>query len=162
MFLSLCIWPQAVVAANVDLHVGMCAATSADHASDTSKGYSLLLPPKSLIGPAIYEAVFAAVKKPLSSKQVSDPRGAGTEGLTKRIFAKHGFRPSLAGAEYKLPEGCGECDFVFEDDSNILLVECKAKPLTRRAMTGGVAEAMLDFAGGLVASQAQSLRHERL
>ena len=103
----------------------------------TPKGYSLLLPPKSLIGPAIYEAVFAAVKKPLSSKQVSDLRGAGTEGLTKRIFAKHGFRPSLTGAEYKLPEGYGECDFVFEDDSNILLVECKAKPLTRRAMTGG-------------------------
>jgi hypothetical protein len=125
-----------------------------------SAGYRLMLLPQSLVGPAIFEAVFAAVKP--FSKKISKLRGDQTESLTRRIFAKQGFHPSIANVKYALPEGAGECDFVFEDDSDILLVECKAKALTRNAMTGAGAGALLDFAGGVVASQAQALRHERL
>lgn len=83
--------------------------------------------------------------------------------MTKYLFAKHGFQPSFENAIYDPSEhGDGECDLVFEDEENIILVECKAKALTRGAMTGIQGDALLDFAGGLFASQAQALRHERI
>ena len=56
----------------------------------------------------------------------------------------------------------GECDLVFEDDDNILLIECKAKPLTRATMGGENFAAVLDYAASVVASQVQALQHERL
>ena len=79
------------------------------------------------------------------------------------MFSKRGLHPTFENAKYDLgPVGAGECDFVFEDDQNVVFVECKAKALTRAAMTGAQGEALLDFAGGLFASQAQALRHERI
>jgi hypothetical protein len=123
----------------------------------------LLLPTASVLGPALFEATFIAVKGVSSNQQISKLRGDGTERLTKRVFAKRGFQPSFENAIYQLGQlGSGECDFVFEDEENIVLVECKAKPLTRAAMTGTQSEALLDFAGGLFEAQAQALRHERI
>ncbi|MCS6764874.1 MAG: hypothetical protein MO853_14235 [Candidatus Protistobacter heckmanni] len=72
-------------------------------------------------------------------------------------------QPSFESAKYDLGEqGAGEFDLVFEDEGNIILVERKAKALTRGAMTGTQGDVLLDFAGGLFASQAQALRHERI
>jgi hypothetical protein len=123
----------------------------------------LLLPPASLIGPAIFEATFAAVKSISRDRVISKLRGDGTERLAALVFGKCGFRPSIENAKYDLgAAGKGECDLVFEDEQNILLVECKAKSLTRGAMTGASGDALLDFAGGLFASQGQALRHERI
>jgi hypothetical protein len=123
----------------------------------------LLLPPASLIGPPIFEATFAAVKSISRDRVISKLRGDGTERLANLVFGKRGFRPSIENAKYDLGStGKGECDLVFEDEQNILLVECKAKSLTRGAMTGVGGDALLDFAGGLFASQGQALRHERI
>jgi hypothetical protein len=46
---------------------------------------------------------------------------------------------------------------VFEDDENILLIECKGKALTRSTMSADPGAALLDYASGVVASQVQAL-----
>jgi hypothetical protein len=123
----------------------------------------LLLPTASVLGPALFEAAFAALKSISTDQEISKLRGDGTERVAKHVFAKGGFQPTFENAKYRLGEvGAGECDLVFEDEENIVLVECKAKALTRGAMTGTQGEALLDFSGGLFASQAQALRHERI
>ena len=125
-------------------------------------GY-IVLPAASILGPALFEATFAAWKIEKTDKEISILRRDGAELLTKYIFGKRGLKPSFENAKYVMgKQGDGECDFVFEDEENIILVECKAKPLTRGAMTGTQGDALLDFAGGLFASQAQALRHERI
>lgn len=127
------------------------------------KGNSVVLPAASVLGPALFEATFAAWRTNKTDQEIASLRGDAAELLTKYLFAKHGFQPSFENAIYDLGEqGAGECDLVFEDEENIILVECKAKALTRGAMTGMQGDALLDFAGGLFASQAQALRHERI
>lgn len=127
------------------------------------KGDTVILPAASVLGPALFEATFAAWKTINTDQEIANLRGDAAERLTKYLFAKHGFQPSFQNATYDLgKQGAGECDLVFEDRENIILVECKAKALTRGAMTGMQGDALLDFAGGLFASQAQALRHERI
>ncbi len=123
----------------------------------------LLLPTASVLGPALFEVTFVALKSISTDQEISNLRGDATERLTKHVFAKRGFQPTFENAKYELGQlGAGECDLVFEDEENIVLVKCKAKALTRGAMTGTQGEALLDFSGGLFASQAQALRHERI
>lgn len=127
------------------------------------KGNSVVLPAASVLGPAMFEATFAAWKTNKTDQEIARLRGDAAERLTKYLFAKHGFQPSFENAIYDMgDQDAGECDLVFEDEENIILVECKAKALTRGAMTGTQGDALLDFAGGLFASQAQALRHERI
>lgn len=127
------------------------------------KGNSVVLPAASVLGPALFEATFAAWRTNKADQEIARLRGDAAERLTKYIFAKHDFQPSFESAIYDLGEqGAGECDLVFEDEENIILAECKAKALTRGAMTVMQGDALLDFAGGLFASQAQALRHERI
>ena len=119
-------------------------------------------PPHS--GPACYEAVATAIREALPAGTVSDVVGHGTERSVTALFRLFGIQPSVEGLKYN--EGAetdaGECDLVFEDDDNILLIECKAKPLTRAAMSGESFAAVLDYAASVVASQVQALQHERL
>lgn len=123
----------------------------------------MVLPTASVLGPALFEAAFSAWTYKKTDQEIADLRGAGAERLTKYLFAKRGLQPSFENANYALGgQGAGECDLIFEDGENIILIECKAKPLTRGAMTGMQGDALLDFAGGLFASQAQALRHERI
>ena len=127
------------------------------------KGDRVVLPAASVLGPALFEATFAAWRTIKTDQEIASLRGDAAERLTNYLFAKHGFHPSFKNAIYDLGgQGAGECDLVFEDDENIILVECKAKALTRGAMTGMQGDALLDFAGSLFASQAQALRHERI
>jgi len=123
----------------------------------------VVLPAASVLGPALFEATFAAWRAIKTDQEIASLRGDAAERLTKYVFAKHEFQPSFENAIYDLgKQGAGECDLIFEDEENIILVECKAKALTRGAMTGIQGDALLDFAGGLFASQAQALRHERI
>ncbi len=127
------------------------------------KGERVVLPAASVLGPALFEATFAAWRTNRTDQEIASLRGDAAERLSKYLFAKHGFQPSFESCVYELGEqGAGECDLVFEDEGNIIFVECKSKALTRGAMTGVQGDALLDFAGGLFASQAQALRHERI
>ena len=127
------------------------------------KGNRVVLPTASVLGPTLFEATFAAWRANKTQEEIDSLKGDGTERLTKYLFTKHALQPSFENAKYDLGKhGAGECDLVFEDEENIILVECKAKALTRGAMTGTQGDALLDFAGGLFASQVQALRHERI
>ena len=121
-------------------------------------------PAASTIGPACYEAVATAMRKRLPPSEMSDLVGAGTERSVAALFRFVGMQPTVEGLKYN--EGratdAGECDLVLEDDGNILLIECKAKPLTRATMGGERFAAVLDYAASVVASQVQALQHERL
>ena len=122
-----------------------------------------LLPAASLAGPAFYEATMTALRPLLRTAELSDPQGDGTEQVAGALLRSAGLAVTAAGASYNLgPNEGGECDFVLETDERILFVECKAKPLTRGAMAGVQGDALLDFAGGMFAAQAQALRHERI
>ena len=121
-------------------------------------------PTASTLGPACYEAVAAAMCEALPSSTVSHLVGTGTERSVAELFRFFGMEPSVEGLKYN--EGAetdaGECDLVLEDDDNILLIECKAKALTRATMGGESFAAVRDYAASVVASQAQALQHERL
>jgi hypothetical protein len=78
-------------------------------------------------------------------------------------FRRAGLTPSFVAEKYDLGAGnAGECDLIFESNTDILFVECKAKALTRGAMAGVQGDALLDFAASTVAAQTQALRHERI
>ncbi len=122
----------------------------------------LLLPAASLMGPAFYEATIAALRRHVSSDAIDALLGVGTERVILSLFRRSGFEPTFIAAKYDLGvNGAGECDLVFESDGDVLLVECKAKALTRGSMAGIQGDALLDFAGGMFAAQTQGLRHER-
>src|SRR5690606_4984235 len=80
------------------------------------------------------------------------------------VLVKHRIVPGFVGAKYN--EGNlvdqGECDFVVETPTHIILIETKAKALTRATMAGVVDAAVNDFVLSVLASQAQALQHERL
>ena len=123
----------------------------------------LLLPAASLMGPAFYEATIAALRRHVSSDAIDALLGVGTERVILSLFRRSGFEPTFIAAKYDLGvNGAGECDLVFESDGDVLLVECKAKALTRGSMAGIQGDALLDFAGGMFAAQTQGLRHEQI
>ncbi|MEQ1610403.1 MAG: hypothetical protein ABL956_15770 [Hyphomonadaceae bacterium] len=125
---------------------------------------SFIAPCASTIGPACYETVAAAVRGAVSKADNAHLTGIGTERVVAALLRLNGLAPTFEGAKYNEGKSvdAGECDLVLEDDGNVLFVECKAKPLTRAAMAAQPAAAMLDYAGGVLASQVQAMQHERL
>ena len=122
-----------------------------------------LVPSASLAGPAFYEATVTALRCLVSSKEVEKLQGNGTERVVSALLKEACFNVIVRGAIYRTGDSeDGECDFVVESDSDILFIECKAKALTRGSMAGVPGDALLDFAGGMLAAQAQALRHERI
>jgi hypothetical protein len=122
----------------------------------------LLLPATSLMGPAFYEATMGALRKFISMPAADKLQGDGTERVVIGLFRRAKFNPTFVAKKYVDAPDDGECDLVLESDADILLVECKAKALTRGAMAGVQGDALLDFAGGMFAAQTQALRHERI
>jgi hypothetical protein len=122
----------------------------------------LLLPATSMMGPAFYEATMGALRKFISAPAADKLQGDGTERVVIGLFQRAKFNPTFVAKKYVDALGDGECDLVLESDADILLVECKAKALTRGAMAGVQGDALLDFAGGMFAAQTQALRHERI
>lgn len=121
-----------------------------------------LLPAVSILGPAFYEAVIGALRAHITKDAVSNLQGKGLERVIGELLAKSTLPVTLKGEKYDFHGNMGECDFVLESDKDIVFLECKAKSLTRGAMAGSPGDALLDFAGGMFASQVQALRHERI
>jgi hypothetical protein len=122
-----------------------------------------LLSAASMLGPAFYEAVIGALRPHISPDAVSGLQGNGMERVVGALLSRSNLPVTLTAEEYDLGAGSrGECDFVLESDQHIFFVECKAKALTRGTMAGAPGDALLDFAGGVFASQVQALRHERV
>ncbi|HEV2630508.1 MAG TPA: hypothetical protein VGV41_17915 [Pseudolabrys sp.] len=124
---------------------------------------SFIVPAASLAGPAFYEATMVAARAALPKPVIAEITGNGTERVTELLLRHVGTSPSLIGERYNQNQPDeGECDIVLEDKDNIVLIECKAKALTRAAMAGVSGYALMDYAEGVLAAQAQGLRHERL
>ena len=121
-------------------------------------------PTASTVGPACYEAVAMAMREALPQKKMDKLVGEGTERSVADLLRFFGLQPTVEGLKYNEGKAvdAGECDLVLEDEGNILLIECKAKPLTRATMGGESFAAVLDYAFSVVASQVQALQHERL
>jgi hypothetical protein len=124
---------------------------------------SFVVPLASIAGPAFYEAAITAVRPALPKSKVTHLAGDGTERVILAIFELAGLSPTLVGAKYNVgkPDE-GECDLVFESDTHIVLLECKAKALTRAAMAGAPEAALEVYVGGVLNAQSQCLQHERL
>jgi len=128
------------------------------------EGDTFVAPAASLVGPACYEVVAAGARAALSTAEVADLVGKGTERAVAALLRFRGLKPTFEGAKYNegKPVDAGECDLILEDDANILLIECKGKPLTRATMAAEPGAALLDYGGGVIASQVQALQHERV
>jgi hypothetical protein len=124
---------------------------------------SFIIPIASIAGPAFYEATMAVARAALPNSITADIVGTGTERVTEALLRHVGIPPSLISEKYNVgkPDE-GECDLVLEDSNYIVFVECKAKALTRASMAGASGYGLLDYAEGVLAAQAQALRHERL
>ena len=109
-------------------------------------------------------SLLPAARAALSTAEISDLVGKGTERAVAALLRFRGLNPTFEGAKYNEGKAAdaGECDLVLEDGANILLIECKGKPLTRATMAAEPGAALLDYAGGVIASQVQALQHERL
>lgn len=121
----------------------------------------LLLVAQGLAGPAFYEATIASLRG-MAGINVSALTDAGTVAVIKALFTRAGIEPSLIEKKYRMAGAEGECDLIIESQSEILFVECKAKALTRAAMSGEPYSALYDFVVGVFAGQIQALGHERL
>lgn len=123
----------------------------------------VLVPAMSLAGPAFYEACMAAFQRSFGDDRANTLRGDGCERVVLDLFREAGMPVTITGAKYRLVKGKeGECDLVLEGGDLIVLVEAKAKSLTRATMAGVPAAALFDFARNLLASQLQALQHERV
>ncbi|MBZ9801176.1 hypothetical protein [Mesorhizobium sp. ES1-6] len=120
----------------------------------------VLIRSRSTFGPACCEAVAAGLRKALSESQVSKMTGDGLERTTGAILKFCGLLPTIEAKRYRTRTLDGECDLVLEDDETVILIECKAKPITRAAMAGDTSDAVLAYLEGIVASQTQALQHQ--
>jgi hypothetical protein len=123
-----------------------------------------LVPCASAAGPAFYEALHRAVRDAVGDDKTNGLLGGGVERVTAELLSRRGLPPTRENKVYRSPDGAdsGECDLVLEDDTNIIFIECKAKTQTRGTMSGEAVDALVDYAASLLASQAQSLKHERV
>ncbi len=111
---------------------------------------------RSVCAPACLEALLTPLR--LELKGVDDKVGLAVERFLEAEFTSHGVRVSVgdydAGGEH------GQCDLVIEAPETVIFAEVKKKTLTRRAKAGSDAHLLLDFAGSLLAAQAQAGWHE--
>ncbi|HHV68027.1 MAG TPA: hypothetical protein GXX48_10355 [Ochrobactrum intermedium] len=119
------------------------------------------IPTCSASGPALYEAVVAGLRK-VFPDNISNMTGDGLERATGAILKFRGLNPTIEAKKYHMNGIDGECDLVLEDEQTIIFIECKAKPITRAAMSGEMGDPTLLYLEGIVASQTQALQHETI
>lgn len=119
------------------------------------------IPTRSACGPSFYEAIVAGFRK-VFPNEISNMTGDGLERATGAILKFRGLNPTVEAKKYHMNGIDGECDLVLEDDKTIIFIECKAKPITRAAMSGEMGDPTLLYLEGIVASQTQALQHETI
>lgn len=126
-------------------------------------GGTYLAPPASLVGPAYFEAIGAALRGAIGQQLYNSTVGGGLERALKALLQLRKIMPTRENAKYFYGKGKNtiECDFVLEDAQHIIFIECKSKAVTRATMSGQSVNALIDYASSTVASQAQAMRHER-
>jgi hypothetical protein len=108
--------------------------------------------------PAFYEAIAGALRDAFGD--IGSQIGLGAERFVRRELGSHGL--NVSSGKYTCAGQDGECDAVIETDNEIVLLELKAKALTRRAREGSDVHLLLDLADSLLAAQVQLGQHELL
>ncbi len=119
-------------------------------------GRRFILLDRSICAPACLEALLTPLR--LEIKNLDESVGLAVERFLKAEFALHGV--SIGGGDYDAGGERGECDLVIETPRTVIFFGIKKKTLTRRAKAGSDAHLLLDFAGSLLAAQAQAGWHE--
>ncbi|WP_162826895.1 hypothetical protein [Pseudolabrys taiwanensis] len=123
-----------------------------------------LIPPRGIFGRAMYERIYALLRD-MKHPQLERAMGAALELLTADAIASTGKAPEVLGEKYK--EGTTkrsptfEVDVVSETAADLILLECKKKPLTNAARAGNSLSAAVDLAQGFLDPLVQMARHEK-
>jgi hypothetical protein len=119
-------------------------------------GRRFILLDRSVCAPACLEALLTSLR--LEIKDVDEKVGLTVERFLEEEFVSHGV-PVISG-DYDSEGRHGQCDMVIESPQTVIFAEVKKKTLTRRAKAGSDAHLLVDFAGSLLAAQAQAGWHE--
>jgi hypothetical protein len=123
-----------------------------------------LIPPRGIFGRAMYERIYALLRDKKHS-QLERAMGAALELLTADAITSTGKAPEILGEKYK--EGAAkksptfEVDVASETAGDLILLECKKKPLTNAARAGNSLSAAVDLAQGFLDPLVQMARHEK-
>lgn len=124
------------------------------------RGDAYVLVNPSWCAPAFYEAIANTLRKCGYPGDVGSAIGKATERLVRRELKQHGI--VVRSGSYNMDGQEGECDAVVETEADIILIELKAKALTRRSREGSDVQLLIDLAESLVAAQLQLGQHEIL
>lgn len=118
-------------------------------------GAYLLVDP-SWCAPAFFEALMVPLRDTVGALLAQQQLGyAGERFLRKSLEAR-----GIPVGHGRYAVGDLECDAAIETTDHIVVIELKAKALTRRARSGMIAEAVLDILESFVSAQRQAFGHE--
>jgi hypothetical protein len=130
---------------------------------EVSEGF-YVLPPRAIVGRALFERVFALLRK-ARVKDLENLMGKALELLTVDAIASTNGRTTAEGKEYnregqKKGESPPEIDVANETDARLFLFECKSKALTNISRGGNALNALFDFAKAFFHPLIQANGHE--
>lgn len=118
----------------------------------------MLLYPASLGAMGWYEVMATKLRK--KDKKSDDKIGPFLESFLHQRFAQKGILSKTG--DYDVEGVHGECDVAIEGEKQLLLMELKKKPLTRRAKEGHTFQIIVDLAEALFCPQEQAFKTETL
>ena len=111
---------------------------------------------KSACASSLIEALLAQLRE--VHPGLDDSLGAQLELFLSSELEKKGV--TFCQGQYVSGGQNGECDLVIETSDNIIFLEIKKKPLTRKARAGSDIALLVDLAGSLLDAQLQTGWHE--
>lgn len=119
-----------------------------------------IFPNRSWSAPNFYEAFVTHFRDYNQGivKDIDNRLGIELEDFIKTEFARKNI--SFVCGNYKVGKISGECDFLIESNTAIILIEIKKKSLTRLAKTGNDVKIFLDLAETILAAHLQTGRTE--
>lgn len=109
---------------------------------------------KSWCAPSYYEAIASKIRE--TNKRLDQQLGHPIEDFLHRKFKQKGI-VALTG-DYTYLGHAGECDFLIESDTSIILIEAKKKPLTRKSKSGNDIDIIVDLSSSVLEAQRQAGR----
>ena len=121
----------------------------------TSEGYLLL--DRSWSAGAFYEGTLSALRRSRKFGDVDAKIGTSVERFVSGILREKGVL--VRGGKYRIGAVEGECDFVVETESAIILIEMKKKALVRKTRSGDVVSLLVDLSQSVLDAMVQATEH---
>ena len=128
---------------------------------DIGKGV-FLVPPRSIAARALYQNIYALMRRADVDGRLEDKLGRALERLSSRVLQEHGEKISVQSGKYRHSRlnRLYEIDIAIETEPRIILVECKKKALTDASRTGNIPATLIDLSKSVVHTLEQMARHE--